>query len=102
MEPLSRKERRKAERQAKREQSQREKTKHQKLAFVQKLFLYLVGILLLGGVGYWAYGRLAAASPGKFVASLGNRHIALTEMGLITYNSHPPTSGPHLPNISLW
>ena len=102
MEPLSRDERRRAERQAKREQGQIEKTKHQKLAWVQKLFLYLIGILLLGGVGYWAYGRMAAASPGEFVASLGNRHIALTEMGLITYNSDPPTSGPHLPNIARW
>ena len=102
MEPLSRKERRKAERQAKRGQSQREKTKHQKLALVWKLFLYLVGILLLGGVGYWAYGRLAAASPGEFVASLGNRHIAPMEMGLTQYTSEPPTSGPHFAAIARW
>ena len=102
MEMLSRKERRKAERQARREQGQKEKEKQRTAARVQRLFFYLVGFLLLAGAGYWAYSRWTAGSPGKFVASLGNRHIAPTETGLITYNSDPPTSGPHLPYIARW
>jgi len=102
METLSRKERRKAERQTRREQGQKEKEKHQRFAKVQRLLLYLVGLLLLVGAGYWAYGQWTAGSPGEFVPSLGNRHIAPTEIGLITYNSDPPTSGPHLPYIARW
>lgn len=102
MESLSRKERRKAERQARREQGQKEKAEHKTSARFQKSVAYLLGILLLAGAGYWAYGRWAAGSPGEFVPSLGNRHIAPTEMGLITYNSSPPTSGPHLPYIARW
>ncbi len=102
METLSRKERRKAERQARKEQGQKEKEKHQMVARAQRLFFYLVGFLLLAGAGYWAYGQWTVGSPGEFVPSLGNRHIASTEVGLITYNSNPPTSGPHLPYIAPW
>ena len=102
METLSRKERRKAERQARKEQSQKGKEKQRRVAWAQKLFFYLAGFLLLAGAGYWAYGRWTTGSPGEFVASLGNRHIAPTEMGLVTYNSDPPTSGPHLPYIASW
>lgn len=71
-------------------------------ARVQRLFFYLVGFLLLAGAGYWAYGQWTAPALGEFVPSLGNRHIAPTEIGLITYNSDPPTSGPHLPYIARW
>ena len=102
METLSRKERRKAERQARREQDQKEREKHQWSAKVQRGVLFFVGILFLAGVGYWAYGKWTAVSPGEFVPSLGNRHIAPTETGLTTYNSDPPTSGPHLPYIARW
>ncbi|MBI2985753.1 MAG: DUF3105 domain-containing protein [Deltaproteobacteria bacterium] len=102
METLSRKERRKAERQAKREQSQKEKEKHERAAKLQKAVLYLVGLLLLAGVGYWAYGLWASGPVGEFVPSLGNRHIAPMEMGLTQYNSEPPTSGPHFAAIARW
>ena len=102
MEPLSRKERRRAERQAKREQSQKEKERHQRRAWVQRFVFYLAGILLIGGVGYWIYGQWSAGSPGVFVASLGNRHLGPLEVGLTAYNSDPPTSGPHLPTIARW
>lgn len=102
METLSRKERRKAERQAKREQSQIEKEKRRRGARIQRLVFYFAGLLLVAGAGYWAYGRWTSGSLGEFVPSLGNRHIGPTEMGLITYNSDPPTSGPHLSSIARW
>ena len=63
---------------------------------------YLLGILLLAGVGYWAYGQWTAGSPGEFVPSLGNRHLSPSEVGLTVYNSDPPVSGPHLPSIAGW
>ena len=102
METLSRKERRKAGRQARREESQKEREKRERATKVQRLLLYLVGLLLLAGAGYWIYGRPASGSPGDFVASLGNRHIAPMEMGLTQYTSEPPTSGPHFAAIARW
>lgn len=102
METLSRKERRKAERQARKEGGQKERAKHRRVARAQRLVFYLFGFLLLAGAGYWAYGQWKSGSPGEFVPSLGNRHIATTEMGLITYKSDPPTSGPHFPSIAHW
>ena len=41
-------------------------------------------------------------SPGQFVPSLGNRHVGPSEVGLTTYNSDPPSSGPHLPSLARW
>ncbi len=33
-------------------------------------------------------------------ADQGNRHITQAEIGTTRYNSNPPTSGPHLPNLA--
>jgi hypothetical protein len=99
---LSRKERRKAGRQIRKEQLQQVKERRTKTNRVQKLVFYLAGIAILVGAGYWAYGIWAKPNIGDFVPSLGNRHIAQAEVGLITYNSDPPTSGPHLPVIARW
>ncbi|MFQ5904087.1 MAG: DUF3105 domain-containing protein [Candidatus Binatia bacterium] len=99
-EPISRTERRKATRQARREHHQKEREKQRRAARVQKLLFYLVGVLFLVGVGYWAYGQWTTGSPGQFVPSLGNRHIRPAGVRLTTYNSNPPTSGPHLPSIA--
>jgi len=101
-EQMSRTERRRAERQARKELRQQEKQRKKTATTIQRAIVYLVGILLLGGIGYWAYGQWSAGSPGQFVSSLGNRHITPSEVGLTVYNSDPPTSGPHLPNIANW
>ena len=101
-EQLTRKERRRVERQTKREHDQKEREKRRSIARVEKLLVYLVGFLLLLGAGYWAYGRWETGAPGQLVPSLGNRHIAVSEVGLINYNSNPPTSGPHLPSVAPW
>lgn len=39
--------------------------------------------------------------PGEVYASLGNAHIPEPASDYI-YNSRPPTSGPHAPNIAPW
>ena len=42
----------------------------------------------------------AAGLPGERFASLGNRHVAVgTE---VSYNSDPPTSGPHSAQLAPW
>ncbi len=40
--------------------------------------------------------------PGEAVPSLGNDHVQSLETPHPPYNSKPPTSGPHLPQIARW
>ncbi len=98
----SRTERRRAERQTRKDTQQKAKQKKKVAAAAQTAIVYLVGALLLAGAGYWAYAKWSEGSPGEFVKSLGNRHLSESEAGLTTYNSDPPTSGPHLPMIASW
>ncbi len=102
MEVLSRKERRRAERQVSKGRIQEEKSRHRRANTIRRLSVYLVGLLILFGGGYWAYGKWTAKPIGIFVPSLGNRHISPSEVVQITYNSNPPTSGPHLPSLARW
>jgi len=60
----------------------------------------LAVVLVVFGAG-WFFEWLRPA-PGTFVKSLGNDHIPTPETPHIAYNSDPPTSGPHLPNIAPW
>ena len=101
-EQISRTERRRAERQAKKGNLQKQKQKKKVASAAQTAIACLVGALLVAGAGYWAYGRWSAGSPGEFVKSLGTRHLSESEVGLTTYNSDPPTSGPHLPMVANW
>ncbi|HEY3302099.1 MAG TPA: DUF3105 domain-containing protein [Candidatus Binatia bacterium] len=102
MAELSRTERRKTERQARKDAQQKQNQKKKIASRLQTAVLCLIGALLLAGAGYWAYAKWNAGSPAQFVKSLGNRHISESEVGLINYNSDPPTSGPHLPMIANW
>ena len=52
-------------------------------------------------VGYFAY-RAVAERPGIAMPDQGNRHITRDAMRAEPYNSDPPTSGPHLPDIAPW
>ena len=98
----TRTERRRAEREAKKEARQKIRHKKQATSMGQKAAIFMVAALLLAGIGYWAYNRWSEGSPGQFVSSMGNRHIGQEEVGLIKYNSDPPTSGPHVPQIATW
>ncbi len=102
MEQSSRQERRHAERQRRKEQKQKEKERRIGKKQIQRLLSYLIGILLLAGVGYWAGTNWATTPTGEFIRSKGNRHITSSQVGITTYNSEPPTSGPHLPSVARW
>ena len=52
-------------------------------------------------VGYFAY-RAQANLPGVQMPDQGNLHIPSTDSPHVSYNSDPPTSGPHLPYIAPW
>ncbi len=102
MEQGSRQERRHAERERRKEQKQKEKERRKGKKQLQRFLSYLIGILLLAGAGFWAYTNWETNPAGEFIRSLGNRHITSSRVGLTTYNSDPPTSGPHLPSIARW
>lgn len=53
----------------------------------------LIGLLL------WA---ILTPPPGEYVPSQGNAHIIEEQMGQFTYNTSPPTSGPHLGALARW
>lgn len=98
----SRKERRRAERQLKKERVHQEQGQRRKRSQARKLGGVGLLILLIAGVGYWGYSKWTQQPIGEFVASQGNQHITQTEVGLVTYNSDPPISGPHLPYLARW
>lgn len=99
---MSRKERRKLARQALREGKEKERHRTLRGKRLRQLAVYAASLIILGGVGYWAYGKWIAGMPGEFVPSLGNRHIPDSLVGSIVYNSEPPTSGPHLSYVARW
>ena len=102
MEQGSRQERRHAARQKRKEQNQKEKERRKGKKQLQRFLSYLIGILLLTGAGYWAYTNWATTPTGEFIRSMGNRHLTSSQVVLTTYNSDPPTSGPHLPSVARW
>ncbi len=102
MEQGSRQERRHAARQKRKEQNQKEKERRKGKKQLQRFLSYLIGILLLAGAGYWAYTNWATTPTGEFIRSMGNRHLTSSQVALTTYNSDPPTSGPHLPSVARW
>ena len=61
----------------------------------------VAAVIVLGFTGYFAY-RAQADLPGAKLPDLGNRHIPTAETPHDSYNSDPPTSGPHLPYIAPW
>jgi hypothetical protein len=53
-------------------------------------------------VGFVAFRQASRPSIGQSVPSLGNQHISPELVGSVVYNSTPPTSGPHLPQLANW
>ncbi|HSN73523.1 MAG TPA: DUF3105 domain-containing protein [Anaerolineae bacterium] len=88
---LSNRQKRIAERESQRKHQQQQRT----------LFLGL-GALVVGLLAFFLIRSVSAPKPGQFVADLGNRHIDQSLVGTVSYNSTPPTSGPHLGNLAPW
>jgi hypothetical protein len=62
--------------------------------------LVVVLVAVLGGI-LWYQNYQDSLKPGERFADLGNRHLNQGET-YTEYNSNPPTSGPHYPNIAPW
>lgn len=54
-----------------------------------------VGIAVVGLLG-WVGWTVTRPVPGMKIADLGRDHVTPEEVAKFTYNSKPPTSGPHL------
>ena len=65
-------------------------------AMVLPIIVAAAAVLAVGALIYEA----ARPRPGLAVADLGNQHIAFPETA--TYNSTPPTSGPHYESLARW
>lgn len=71
----------------------------------QNMMLAAVGVVLLLLIGFVIYQnvRSAQAVAGETaLASQGNTHIDFGSPSPVTYNSIPPTSGPHYGNLVGW
>ncbi len=58
-------------------------------------------VAIVSGV-YYFYFAGSTENQARSVPSLGNRHIRVGTSEAITYNTDPPTSGPHYPTIVRW
>lgn len=83
-----------------REQTARERSRQ--VRRIRRIGAYVVGALLVAGLGYWAYAKISAPLPGQPVQTLGNDHIPAVWSPHPPYNSDPPTSGWHVGNIAPW
>lgn len=60
---------------------------------IGKLIFWIAIALAVGGFLVWAYFQLSKPLPGEAVAEMGRNHVPVGTV--VTYNSNPPTSGPH-------
>ncbi len=68
----------------------------------QRSIYIVIGVLLVGVLSFFLIRAALAPQPGEVVADMGNRHIDQSLVGTISYNSTPPTSGPHLGGLAPW
>lgn len=60
-----------------------------------KKYWWVLGLVILAGVGYGMYKLVTKPLPGQVVPELGRDHV--TDIAGAAYNSNPPTSGSHFP-----
>lgn len=64
---------------------------------MKKNIIWLLVLFSVFGVGYWIYKVVTKPLPGHPVADQGRDHV--TDIAGVSYNSNPPTSGPH---FAVW
>ncbi len=71
---------------------------------VRLVVVWLIIVAVVAAGGYWlviAARKAETQKPGVAIPDQGQEHIALGQDGP-TYNSNPPTSGPHYPETTTW
>lgn len=61
-----------------------------------------LAVVIVGGLAALLLWGLFTPEPGEYVTSQGNAHVTEDQVGLSTYNTTPPTSGPHLGSLARW
>lgn len=60
---------------------------------LRNLIIAITALLIFGALGWWLWRESSQPLPGTAVADLGRDHVAVGTK--VSYNSNPPTSGPH-------
>jgi hypothetical protein len=94
----------KAARQGRHEDSmqgyQRLETSRRRRRIMVRVLLGLFGVLILAGVVWGIVAELFKDQPGTKIPDIGNLHIESLDAVHESYNSSPPTSGPHVPGVA--
>jgi len=61
-----------------------------------------LAVLFAAGLAALLLWDVLTPKPGQYVPSQGNAHITEDQIGQVTYNTSPPTSGPHLGSLAPW
>lgn len=75
--------------------SKREKARRQNIAIA-------AGVITMVVAGIAIQVVREINKPGESFRSQGNVHLASLVSPHVPYNSNPPTSGPHMPNLAAW
>jgi hypothetical protein len=68
---------------------------------LRNVALGVAGIVIVAFLAF-LITRSALNQPGESVASQGNTHITPDQSDSISYNTKPPTSGPHFGGLASW
>lgn len=74
---------------------------HRRQKRIRNIVLAIVAVLAIGLGSVYAYQRITYVEPGETAADLGGGHVAEGTI-VDTYNTDPPTSGPHYANTAAW
>ena len=82
------------------QERQRSETSRRWRRIIVRVLLGLIGVLILVGVVWGIATELFKEQPGTKIPDLGNLHIESLGAVHESYNSMPPTSGPHVPGVA--
>jgi hypothetical protein len=85
----------KEKRQLAKEKKQEIRESQEKAGKLKHVLLWLLIILSVLWLGRGIFSTATAEKPGEEIADMGAEHV--TDISTVTYNSNPPTSGPHFP-----
>lgn len=77
-------------------QERAKKQRHQRILYTS------LAVLIGSGLAILVLWSVLVPKPGQHMPSQGNTHITEVQMGQFTYNTSPPTSGPHLGSLARW
>ena len=67
---------------------------------MKKFTPWLVGALVIGGLGFWLYKTVTKPLPGEAVTEVGGAELSrehTTDIADVVYSTNPPAGGKHFP-----